>query len=247
MVDLTVTVTPSSPVPLYHQISDQLEAAIGEGRLEKGAFLPNEIELAERWGVSRPTVRRGIQELVSRGMLVRRRGVGTQVVADQIRRTVKLSSFYDDLNAAGRRPATKVLRCETEPASGEVARELEILVGAPVLALERVRSANGVALALMHNWLAVPGASEIAAEDLELTGLYELLRRRGIRPHIARQVIGARAASNQEAEILRLAPGSPLLTMRRVMQDRSGANLELGFHAYDATQYSVEMTVVGGP
>jgi DNA-binding GntR family transcriptional regulator len=245
MAELVVTLSASSPIPLYHQISDQLEAAIGSGELQKGEFLPSEIELADGWGVSRPTVRRAIQELVDRGMLVRRRGVGTQVVTDQVRRRVRLSSLFDDLVAGGRQPSTLVLRCEAAPAEGEVAAELELETGTPILALERVRFAGGAPLAIMRNWLAIDGGDDITAEALEETGLYELLRRRGIQPRIARQVIGAKAASTEEAETLGIAAGAPLLTLHRVMQDHSGRSIEVGAHVYDAAHYSVETTVVG--
>ena len=110
MTELEITLNRVSPVPLYHQLSRQLVAAIESGQLPKGAFLDNELDLADRWQVSRPTVRRAIQDLVDAGMLVRRRGVGTQVVSDQVRRPFKLSSLFDDLAAIGREPATTVLR-----------------------------------------------------------------------------------------------------------------------------------------
>ena len=92
MGELTITLNRISPVPLYHQLSRQLVEAIESGRLPKGSFLDSEIDLAERWQVSRPTVRRAIQDLVDSGLLVRRRGVGTQVVSDQVRRPFKLTS-----------------------------------------------------------------------------------------------------------------------------------------------------------
>ncbi len=75
MVDLHVAVDQGSPVPLYHQVSSQLAAAIAAGRLPKGSSLSSEIELAARWGISRPTARRAIQELVDQGLpWSRRRG-----------------------------------------------------------------------------------------------------------------------------------------------------------------------------
>src|SRR3954470_21609266 len=82
----------SSPVPLYFQLATQLEAAIDRGDLSAGGRLDNEIELADRLGVSRPTMRRAIQELVSKGLLVRKRGVGTQVVRGGLKRRVELTS-----------------------------------------------------------------------------------------------------------------------------------------------------------
>jgi GntR family transcriptional regulator len=246
MTALDIHVDPNSPVPLYHQISDQLKTAINDGRLPKSTFLPNEIELAGRWGVSRPTVRRGIQELVDLGMLVRRRGIGTQVVAAQVRRRVRLSSLWDDLIQAGQKPTSTVLRCEIVASSPEIATELEAEPGTPVIALERVRLADSTPLAIMRNWLITDGIIDLVEADLEINGLYDQLRKRGVQPHIARQVIGACAASPDEAELLELDPGAPLLTMRRWMQDVSGTIVEHGSHSYDAARYAVEMMVVDG-
>ncbi|MFD7512815.1 GntR family transcriptional regulator, partial [Streptomyces sp. NPDC059853] len=102
-MDLTFSIDRGSPVPLYFQLSQQLEAAIEHGELLPGTLLGNEIDLAGRLGLSRPTVRQAIQVLVDKGLLVRRRGVGTQVVHSRVRRPLELSSLYDDLESAGQR------------------------------------------------------------------------------------------------------------------------------------------------
>lgn len=241
---LDLAVSHSSPIPIYHQISQQLEHMIVAGELAKGDFLPSEVQLAERWGISRPTARRAIQELVEKGLLVRKRGVGTQVVNAQLQRTMKLSSLHGDLVAAGRRPTTDVREWREHPADAGVAESLDITVGSPVMYLERLRLANGRPLAFMRNWLRYEITSDITLTELQDDGLYNLLRARRVRPRIAHQAIGARLATSAEADVLLLDPGAALLTMRRAMQDDSGRTVELGEHVYDALQYSVEMTVV---
>lgn len=107
----------SSPVPLYYQLAQQLEAAIEHGALAPGNLLGNEVDLSVRLGLSRPTVRQAIQSLVEKGLLVRRRGVGTQVVHSQVKRPLELSSLYDDLESAGQGPTTQVVRNEGVPAT----------------------------------------------------------------------------------------------------------------------------------
>src|SRR4051812_39866542 len=97
----------SSPVPMYFQISRQLEAAVDRGDLTPGERLPNEIDLAESLSVSRPTMRQALDHLVEKGMLTRKRGVGTKVSNAQVRRRVALTSLHDDLTAAGRAPETR--------------------------------------------------------------------------------------------------------------------------------------------
>ena len=245
-MDTTVTLNRLSPVPLYSQLADQLKDAITEGALSKGTYLGNEIMLAERWQVSRPTVRRAIQDLVEEGLLVRRRGIGTQVVNDQVRRPFTLSSLFDDLAAAGRRPTTTVLSLTTEPATTEVAKDLGLRKGTPVVTIVRLRSAGSRKLAVLRNWLIADVASELTAEALAQQGLYALLRANGVRPHSARQRLGAKIADPDETEMLGLAPGSALMTMRRVMQDDTGRVVEIGSAVYDAEHYTVEMSVVDG-
>jgi DNA-binding GntR family transcriptional regulator len=148
-----IAVDRTSPVPLYFQVAEQFAAAIERGELAPGDRLDSEIQLADRLGLSRPTVRQAIQHLVNKGLIVRRRGVGTQVVRGQVRRTVELTSLYDDLVRGGQQPTTSVLELTTTPASGEIARALDLPVGAPVLHLRRLRFADGEPLALMQNWL----------------------------------------------------------------------------------------------
>src|SRR6188508_51812 len=101
MSALSVDLDRSSPVPLYYQVAQQIEHAINEGQLSPGDRLDNENSLAEQFGLSRPTMRRAIQELVDKGLLVRKRGVGTQVVQSPVHRRVELTSLYDDLTRAG--------------------------------------------------------------------------------------------------------------------------------------------------
>ena len=234
----------SSPVPLWFQAAQQLEAAIDRGDLRPGQRLDNEVELAERFGLSRPTLRKALEQLVGRGLLVRKRGVGTQVVQSQLRRPVELSSLFDDLAGAGRLPSTAVLSCREVPADEAVAAALGLPAGGPVVAVERLRSADGQPLAILRNWLP-PEVGELTAELLAEHGLYALLRRYGVHLRIANQRIGAAVADPAQARLLGSRNGDPLLTMERVSYDDTGRPVELGRHVYRADGYSFELTVVG--
>ncbi|GAA4827522.1 GntR family transcriptional regulator [Streptomyces ziwulingensis] len=242
-MSLDLRVDRSSPVPLYFQLSQQLEAAIEHGALTPGSLLGNEIELAGRLGLSRPTVRQAIQSLVDKGLLVRRRGVGTQVVHSQVKRPLELSSLYDDLAAAGQRPATTVLVNTVVPAAAEVAAALGVAEGSDVHHLERLRLAHGEPMAYLCNHLP-PGLLEPDTGRLEATGLYRLMRSAGITLHSARQAIGARAATAAEAERLDEAAGAPLLTMERVTYDDTGRAVEFGTHTYRPSRYAFEFQLL---
>ena len=244
VTNIAVNLARSSPVPLYHQLARLLEASIQSGEIPKGEFLDNELELVDLWQVSRPTVRRAIQDLVDAGLVVRRRGVGTQVVSDQIRRPVQLTSLYEDLNAQGRTPTTKVLVHERRPADPTIAKTLNISKGDEVVYMERVRSSGATGLAILRNTLLIEAAGAITTQQLETSGLYELLRSKGVRPRIADEIIGAKLASAEEAAALGLKAGAALVTMHRVMQDDTGRTVEVGYTVYDATKYTVEITVI---
>ncbi|GAA2980296.1 myo-inositol degradation transcriptional regulator [Streptomyces flavovirens] len=236
----------TSPVPLYHQLAQQLEAAIEQGRLAPGSLLGNELELAARLGLSRPTVRQAIQSLVDRGLMVRRRGVGTQVVHSRIKRPLELSSLYDDLEAADRRPATRVLRNTVEPAPAEVAAALGVAEGSDVHLVERLRLAHDEPVALLRNHLPT-GLLDLDTGRLEATGLYRMMRSSGITLHSARQSVGARAAAGEEAGLLAEPPGAPLLTMERTTFDAGGRAVEFGSHVYRASRYAFEFQLLARP
>ncbi|MEQ8148080.1 GntR family transcriptional regulator [Streptomyces sp. OP7] len=242
-MQLELSVDRGSPVPLYFQLSQQLESAIEHGTLTPGTLLGNEIELAARLGLSRPTVRQAIQSLVDKGLLVRRRGVGTQVVHSQVKRPLELSSLYDDLESAGQRPTTTVLVNTTVTASAEVAAALGVTEGTEVHRIERLRSAHGEPIAYLCNYIP-PALLDLDTGQLEATGLYRLMRAAGITLHSARQTIGARAATDVEAERLREQPGAPLLTMQRVTFDDTGRAVEYGTHTYRPSRYSFEFQLL---
>jgi DNA-binding GntR family transcriptional regulator len=235
----------TSPVPLYFQVASRLQELIEKGEIGVGARIENEVDLAERLGVSRPTTRRAIQYLVERGMLVRKRGVGTQVVHPKVRRPVELSSLYDDLVTTNRAPRTEVLELRVIPAPPAVAEALEMPRGTEVTWIERLRYAGGEPLALMHN--AIPlDLLHLDAADLSAKGLYELLRSAGYVPRIATQNIGARSATAAEARTLQEKRGASLLTMTRTAWDASGRALEYGSHLYRASRYSFELNLSAG-
>jgi GntR family transcriptional regulator len=236
-----VTIDRSSPVPLYHQLAEQLTQSISDGVLVPGDAFENEIALSERLQLSRPTVRRAIQELVDKGLLVRRRGLGTTVANRKVHRHFKLSSLYDDLAQEGREPRTEVLTFETVE-SPVAAEGLDLPPGTPLLSVVRLRFAGDTPLALMHNWLP-PSLSGVTREELETDGLYAVLRSRGVRPVVAQQSIGARMPTAFERRHLQMSGSSPVLTMTRMAFDADGNPVEYGDHSYRASDYSIDVMV----
>jgi DNA-binding GntR family transcriptional regulator len=242
-VTLQLSVDRSSPVPLYFQVAAQIEQAIADGELAPGERMPNEMTLADELGLSRPTMRQALQMLVDKGMLVRKRGVGTQVVKSQIRRPVELTSLNDDLVRTGQDPSTQVLSLQRGAVDAAKAGELRIKPGDDVWQVERLRLIGEQPLALMAN--VIP-CSVIDLGNIDLTerGLYESLRAAGVHVRVAHQEIGCRRADAREARLLSERRGSPLLTMRRTAYDDAGNAVEIGEHAYRPSLYSFEVTLV---
>ena len=244
MADFDVNLDRSSPVPLYHQMAEQIHDAIRIGRLAPGSLLGNEIALANEFGLSRPTMRSAIHELVEKSVLVRRRGVGTQVVQGPITRSVQLTSLFDDLAMADQQPRTSVLINEVIPVPDDVAAALKMPRRQPVLHLRRVRYAQHSPLAILENYLPHQ-LLDNRAVDFSRHGLYELLRSVGVRMKVAKQRIGARDGSAAECTLLDEVADSPLLTMERVTHDDTGRVVEFGRHLYRPSLYQFSVTLVG--
>lgn len=233
----------SGPMPLYYQIASRLENAITSGEIPPGSRLENEIALGERLGISRPTIRRAIQDLVDKGLLVRRRGIGTQVVHGQVTRNVELTSLFEDLARSNKHPSTTLLTHEIITADAKMAERLGVTAGSAVLRLRRLRAADGVPVAVLENYLPEDFAN-ITADELEEFGLYQVLRGRGVTMRVARQRIGARLATGDESSLLEIDKNGAVLTMDRTAYDNSGRAVEYGHHCYRPDLYSFEVTLV---
>lgn len=241
--ELNIPIDRSSPVPLYHQVVQGIEAAIRSGVLEFGSRLDNEIELAAKLNLSRPTMRKAMDELVRAGLLVRKRGVGTQVVSNQVRRHLELTSLFDDLQGSGQKPATLVLDFRHGQTARSVAETLELPRDVRTYHFTRLRSVGGKPLALMENWVR-DDITEITEGALRGQGLYQLLRDAGVNFRLATQRIGAAVADKRQAELLQMEAGAALVTMERTAVDDAGRTVETGRHVYRADSYSFEMTLV---
>ncbi len=241
--ELPVDIDRSSTVPLYQQLATQLTAAIHNGTLRPGDPIEKEIDLAHRLDLSRPTVRQAICEMVTRGLLIRRRGIGTTVAHQVTHRRGELTSLYDDLLQAGHEPRTELLTLDTDSTYPPAAEALHLPPHTGLVKIERLRYMNDKPLAILCNWLP-PAFAEVTATEIDHGSLYAWLRSHGQRPCVAQQTIGARAATAHERRHLRLEdPHIPVLTMARTGFDATGTPLEYGEHRYRADRYTFGQTV----
>jgi len=159
----------NSPIPLYFQVAQHLENAISSGELPTGTLLQNEVDLARSLGLSRPTMRRAMQHLVDKGLVTRRRGIGTRVVQPKLRRPLELTSLYDDLNRAGRKPSTEVLSFETVDAGEDVAAGRSDAGGGETSASRGVRVGAGARISGFGEGPAAGGGAAGVASPGPLT------------------------------------------------------------------------------
>lgn len=197
--------------------------------------------MAHRLDVARPTARRALQELANKGLLTRRRGVGTRVTPPHVHRPMKLSSLNEDLALAGFSPSTKVLSYQVREASAEEAEQLGVQPGEGILAVSRLRYADDHPLAILTNLIPLDIAP--SWQELGDNGLYQCLHQRGIDIAAASQEIGARGATPEEADTLGEQPGAPLLTMHRVGRTAEGRAVEVGRHVYRPSLYSFRFSL----
>jgi GntR family transcriptional regulator len=208
---------PASHTPLYAQIEAVLAASIADGTLAPGARIPSEDSLIERFGVSRTTVRKTIQNLTAAGLLEIRRGTGTFVATPKITQELtELSGFVEDMHALGRTPTARVLSKERVEATQTVARQLALAIGAPVVRIQRVRLADNVPLSFDETYLPRDIGEKIIENDLETEPIFSLLEQKYHVPLVeAEYRLEAVAADATTAQALGIPSGSPIFRIER--------------------------------
>jgi GntR family transcriptional regulator len=218
--------------------------------LQVGDSIPAERALSHDLGVSRLTLRAALDELVREGLLTRRRGSGTFVAEPKVAKGMTITSFSDDMRLRGLTPGSRTLEFRTIPAGARLGRILHVSPSEPVLAVKRLRLADGepMAVELLH----VPEAlfSGLTARDLEESSFYDLmLSRYGIEIVGGTQTVEPTVTSEEESETLGVPLHSPALLFERVTQSASGATVEFTSSIYRGDRYRLvsELGVGGRP
>jgi GntR family transcriptional regulator len=199
-----------SPVPLYIQIDEELRGQIESGELGPLAQVPSETDLADHFSVSRMTARKALDRLVADGMLFRQPGKGTFVAPTKIAHGASQGlSFSGAMAAQGLTAETRVLEAEIVSAPSNVARALSLRPGAQAIFLRRLRSVDGEPVAIHLSYM--PGRLS-ALLDADLTGsLSALMSNIGARVERSDDHVEAVLATGEEARLLKVAEGSPLV------------------------------------
>lgn len=205
-----------SDAPLYAQVEHALVARFGLD-LHPGDRLPTEDDLIDEFGVSRITVRRALQNLASRNLIITKRGQGSFVAAPSFRQPLTaLTGFVEDMNAHGLHSRAKVVTVEEIVAPPEVRTALELPLGAKVTHIERVRLAVGHPVSFDDTYLPVDLGRLVAQGDLENEQIFTLLEDRHGTPLIeAAYALQADTADTMVAEALQVAEGTAIFRIER--------------------------------
>jgi GntR family transcriptional regulator len=230
-------------VPRYFEIEQTLRARIAE--LQPDQPLPSDAQLCEEFSVSRMTARNAVQRLVQEGLIYRLPGRGT-FVADSgaHRKASSLLSFTDEMRRRGRVPSSQLLERARRPAYEHETRLLRLPEGSEVVAVRRLRLADGEPLAIETAALRIDAAPAVLGAELEQGSLHHALAGAGLVPSSGRATLRADAAEPDEAALLQVAAGWPLLVEQRVILDANGEPLETCETRYAAGRYGIDVDFV---
>ena len=230
--------------PLYHRDYREIAREIEGGALRPGDRLPSERWLCDELGVSRATVRRAIEELVSDG-LVEARGRGSFVTGDALVEPPNTLMSLSDLGRSrGLEASARVLGAGVRPATFDEAEAFGIAPGAELYELQRLRMLDGLPISIDHNRVPLRLVPEATELDFASASLYEALDRAGHPPGRADYELEARGADATEAELLGLAPGAPVLFATTVAIGEDGRVVDLGRTVYRADRYRFQATLM---
>ncbi|HEU5229191.1 MAG TPA: GntR family transcriptional regulator [Ktedonobacteraceae bacterium] len=230
----------NSPLPRYYQLKEILRERIRSGEWKPGSLIPSERELSEKYGISRMTARQAITDLVNEGIFYREQGKGTFVSNRKItQQLIHLTGFTEDIRARGQLPSTKVLTAEMAPADETTAEKLRIEPGTLIFRLQRLRLADDEPLAIEVSQIHFKGCERLLEEDLETNSLYRVLEARfGIMLMEADQELEAGLVENDEAQLLKISPGSPVLFTRRTTYTERNQPIEYAKAMYCGHKYT---------
>ncbi|MBX6767059.1 MAG: GntR family transcriptional regulator [Actinomadura rubrobrunea] len=239
-------IDPHSPVPKYSQLRAILLEMIESEELPVDAPIPSERELCVRYGLSRMTVRQGVDQLVSEGRLYRVPGKGTFVARPKIEMPLRLVSFTEDMLERGMRPGAIDLDRRTIAADAHLARLFDVEPGTRIHVIERLRTADGQPMALERSHILASLAPDLLDRRLADRSLYGVLEAvYGVVFDAGDQTIDAAVADATEARHLQIPRGSAVLLLRR-RSYTGGVCAELGVSTYRADRYQIR-TSLGNP
>jgi GntR family transcriptional regulator len=230
-------------VPLYRQVQTGIEDLI-RGNPSSAELPLSDAQLSERFGVSRITVRRAVDELVDAGILYRIQGVGTFVRPKKLREKLTLNSFLDAWTQKAGKFDVRVAAFEKIQADKEVGERLKVQPGTELVYVQRLRFQKRNLVAVDDRYIRADCCRRLSRQDVMTSSIVDFLRNREKIPLARGEMdIEARAADRREARIFGVKVGAPLLVRRMTFVTKDNEPVLTGISTYRADRVSYRLTV----
>lgn len=238
---MNVTVDKASPIPYYVQVKEAVKTLIARGELKPGDMLTTEFTLSEQLGISRLVVHRAYRELVTEGLLIRKRAKGTFVSPPSKRSyTVigPLLSATENMTRDGLKPSNKVLKQEVVTADDEIRGELKLPENGKVIHLCNLRLVDQLPFSIEDMYFPADRFPKLATMDMNDRSVYSTLEKLyDAHPQEALDLVTAGSATREEARLLGINKGAPVMRMKRMSTDRQGLPVEYSRIIFHAERY----------
>ena len=226
---MNIKVQKNSPVPIYHQIKEQLKNLIAAGELKPGDALPSESIWAKELGISRMTMRAALTHLVNEGEIIRHKGRGTFIAPGKTKVTTfesKMFSLTELLKDMDFSIGKKILEQNVIASTPLIAQKLNLTVGSEVISIISLRFLNDNPALLEYSYYPTPKLSWLTKTDLENRSVYSILKENGTSPWQALDEIELGLITDHEAELLNAPSGMPVLKGSRTTWEENGEPIE---------------------
>lgn len=218
-----------TPVPYHYQLSELLKQEIESGNWKVGEQIPVEEDLCAYFSLSRTTIRKSLDALVTLGLVRREQGCGTfvaepKMIEGLVNRPI---GFYDDMVERGFKVVTQVLELHQISPPPVVIRELELKKDASVIEIRRVRYVQNLPVVIVNSYVPYDLCPSLLSADLTHIGLYKYLRENGgYKTYRAKSFVEAVSANEAEAQLLNVKAGSPLLMIESTVYLADGRPID---------------------
>ncbi len=240
------TLNKNIPIPLYYQLKTILLEYIREQHSNVDEPIPTEVEISEYFGISRPTVRQAINELVVEGYLYRIKAKGTFLAKPKISQDflLTLDSFNNEMRKKGLVPSTKILQKEIVQCDEKTANILRLEPGSDVIKLTRLRSANNEPIVFVITYVPLKVCPLLMDYDLENESLYEIIQKEsGKLIANATRSLECIISGEFEAKLLNIEKGVPVQYFESIVYLEDGTPVEYSLAKYrsDRSKFTFEL------
>lgn len=238
----------SNPIPYHIQIKDAIRSIIEQGLFKPGDLIPGESDLCEYFDVSRPVIRQALNGLYHEGLVIRKKGKGTFIREPKIleRFGQEITGFYQEMTSRSYQIKTEVLEQEIISANNEeISAYLSINIDEPIVLLKRLRYLRDEPILIVTSFLPANKCNGLIEEDFSELSLYEFLERRmGCKLSYGKRSIEAVLADFEQAKLLKIRKGDPLLFISSIIYLEDGTPIEYYQSYYRADRYKFEVELI---